>query len=124
MICARLVTLLLAVALVGCASAPSGEPRSDPNRITLEELRTAPRSNALDVVQTLRPRWLQIRGPTTFGREPPIVVYVDGVRIGGPSQMSGIPVPTIQSMQFLDSREASSRFGLDHGNGAILITTR
>ncbi len=126
--CSRLVTLMLTLALVGCASSGTGAPREghNPNRITSEEIRTGPRSNALDLVRTLRPRWLQVRGPTTFeaGRENPIMVYVDGVRVGGPDQLRFIPVPTIESLQFLNPTEASARFGLDHVNGAILITTR
>lgn len=126
--CSRLLALLLTFALIGCASSRTGEPRErrDPNRITFEELRTAPRTNALDLVQTLRPRWLQVRGPTTFepSRENPVMVYVDGVRVGGPAQLRGIPVPSIEFLQYLNPQEASSRFGLDHMNGAILITTR
>ncbi len=126
--CSHLFTLMLAFALVGCASSRTGEPRQrhDPNRITVEEIRTGPRSNALDLVQTLRPRWLQVRGPTTFeaSRENPVMVYVDGVRIGGPAQLRFVPVPTIESLEYLDPTRASARFGLDHVNGAILITTR
>ena len=124
----RLLALMLTFLLVGCASSRTGQNREsrDPNRITFEELRTAPRTNAFDLVQTLRPRWLQVRGPTSFeaSRESPVMIYVDGVRVGGPAQLRGIPVPGIEFLQYLNPTEASSRFGLDHTNGAILIVTR
>ncbi len=124
----HLLSLMLAALLVGCASSTAGIPRDgrDRNRITFEEIRTGPRSNALDLVQTLRPRWLQVRGPTSFdtSRENPVMVYVDGVRVGGPAQLRLVPVLTIESLLFLTPTEASSRYGLDHTNGAILITTR
>ncbi len=126
--CFRLLVLMLTLALVGCASSRTGEPRErrDANRITFEELRTGPRTNALDVVQTLRPRWLQVRGPTSFeaSRESPVMIYVDGVRVGGPAQLRLVPVPNIESLEYLNPTEASSRFGLDHTNGAILVVTR
>lgn len=128
MIYTRMMVVLLACALAGCASSGSGEvqQRRDPNVITLEEMRTAPRTNALDLVQTRRPQWLRVRGPTTFSasRESPVQVYVDNVHIGGPEQLRGVPVPSIESLQYLNPQEASSRFGFDHLNGAILITTR
>ncbi len=126
--CSRWFTLMLVLTLVGCASSTARGAREarDPYRITFEELRTGPRSNALDVVQTLRPRWLQVRGPTSFeaSRENPVMVYVDGVRVGGPAQLRLVPVSTIESLQYLTPTEASSRLGLDHMNGAILIVTR
>jgi hypothetical protein len=124
----RLIITLLAFALVGCATAGSGEGRErrDATRLTLEELRTAPRTNALEVVQTLRPQWLRVRGPTSFEatRESVIMVYVDGTRVGGPDVLRTIPVPNIESMQYLNPNEASARYGFDHLNGAILVTTR
>jgi hypothetical protein len=30
----------------------------------------------------------------------------------------------IEEMRFLDKREATTRFGTDHAEGAILVTTR
>src|SRR5690606_12389665 len=94
-------------------------------QITQEEIRSSGRSNAYEVVQTLRPEWLRIRGPTTLRPEgDPILVYLETQRLGTLEQLRNISAASIESIRFLDRREASLQFGPGHVNGAIVVTTR
>jgi hypothetical protein len=96
------------------------------NRITFEEVRMGPQSSAYVLVLALRPQWLRTRGPTSLGgtTESPVQVYLDGVRLGGVNVLRRISVPTVDSFQFMDPIEASSRWGFGHDNGAIMIISR
>ena len=108
-------------ALAGCASGGGeGGVRRDPNRITAEELANYTSLTVFEVVQRLRPRWLQRRGS-----EQDPVVYQDGNRIGFAGDvLPGMAVTGIDSMRYLSPSDATTRFGTGHGAGAIEITTR
>lgn len=105
----------------GCASGGGeGGTRSDPNLITAEELANYTSLTCLEVIQRLRPRWLQRRGS-----EQNPVVYQDGSRIGfAEDVLAGMVVTTVESMRYLDSSNATTRYGTGHGAGAIEVTTR
>lgn len=117
-----IVTLLL---LVGGGCASSGEyTRRDSNVLTLEEIQATHHMDAHEIVRGLRPHWLRIRGPNSFYSENPIMVYVDGHRMGGPEALSSIPKLNIREIRFYDAAAAQSRFGLNNTNGAIAVRTR
>jgi hypothetical protein len=81
-------------------------------------------SDAFSVVQALRPRWLWTRGSTSINQPEAVKIYLDGSLMGGPDYLRQIPVRSISSMRFLNGLEATNRWGLDHGLGAILVSTR
>jgi hypothetical protein len=117
-------------------ATPQGEARStrvrrDPNLITRQEIDASAATNALQVVQRLRPNFLNVRGTSTFGNaaDPGIVVYTNGVKMGAvmPSDKSvleGIQAQDIQQIQYLSAEDATQRYGTGHVHGAILITVR
>lgn len=113
----------LSVLAAGCASGGGGgegRPRMDPDLITAEELAEYPSLTCLEVIQRIRPRWLQRRGS-----EQNPVVYQNGNRIGFAEEvLPGIPANDVQSLRYLDSNDATTRFGTGHGSGAIEVTTR
>ena len=80
--------------------------------------------DAYDVVRMLRPQWLRLRGTGSFRAEPPLWVYVDGLRAGTVSALREVPVALVMRMEFVDGVSATQRWGLDHGNGAIVILTQ
>ncbi|MGH7447657.1 MAG: hypothetical protein ACRELT_08855 [Longimicrobiales bacterium] len=123
---ARCLAPALVFLLAACAAGPAERRVStaDRNLITAEEMRAAGYTDAFRAVQSLRPQWLQIRGPTSFSRPEVIKVYLDGSLMGGPEQLRQIATSSISSIRFLDANEATQRWGLDHGNGAILVSTR
>lgn len=114
--------LILAV-VAGCAGRGSPDA-DDPNLITLEEIQATNRTNAYEIVRTLRPRWLVLKGPTSFRAENPIQIYIDGTRVGGPSALETVPKIAIEEIRYYTPTAAQSRWGLNHTNGAIAVITR
>ena len=116
--------LILAVVLAsGCtprASANSGNR----NVITSEEVRELTRLSALEIVQRLRPMWLQPRGVDSFRQSNAVAGYLDGLRIGDVSALRNIRANDIKEIRYLDSRQATTRFGVGHPSGAVLVETR
>jgi hypothetical protein len=129
----------------GAAPVAEPEPRADrrsrpnPRMITAAEIVRAGGSDAFEVVQSLRPQWLRVRGQTTLRTsevrglrdetfdamvQTPVVVYVEGHRVGGSEALRGIAVAQIREIRHVDSREAVQRWGSDHGNGAIVVLLR
>jgi outer membrane receptor for ferrienterochelin and colicin len=134
---AALGSLVFAAA---CAST-GGERRaaSDTSVITQEEIEASHATNAYDLVQTMRPRWLSVRGQSTLGTttrrgmdggdvrtmvEQDIPVFVDGSRFGGMESLRNLATRDLARMQRLSTGEATQRWGTGFPNGAILIITR
>jgi hypothetical protein len=117
----------LLLACLGCASgASSARPPSGsrPDLIGPEELATAQWANVYEMVSSLRPRWLQSRGPDSFSKPSVVQVVVDDVKLGGVNALRNLPTSGITSLQFFDGLTATSRWGLDFGSGAIYVSTR
>ena len=120
------VGVALALILAGCGagSGTRAEDRQNQRLITAAEMEAAGYTDAFSVVQALRPQWLWTRGTTTVNLQESIKVYLDGSLMGGPDQLRQIQVRSISSIRFLDGLEATNRWGLDHGLGAIVVSTR
>jgi hypothetical protein len=136
-----IVLTVAAAALTATACASTGEPRSGSggtNVISAEEIAGTTATNAYELIQNLRPRWLHDRGQQTLGtvqREgmdgpvavmatTGIVVYLDGTRMGAVSTLREIPTRDLRSARRLSSGEATQRFGGGHPHGAIILATR
>ncbi len=121
---ALVLTVGLLLVLASCASRSTGGPRLNAYLITRADIEEMGPSNAFNIVQALRSNWLRKRGSTSFVQEGEIWVYVDG---SGPSSLDilhGIHSDNIESLRFLDERQATYRFGSGHEHGAILVTMR
>lgn len=117
------VTLLLA--LGGCASGGGGggdtaRPEgSTSNRIVRAELEPLVELSAMQAIQRLRSRWLRNR--PGLRTEP--VLYVDGSRRGGLDELDSLRAADVEQIDYMNSSDASTRFGTGHSAGAILVTT-
>ena len=81
--------------------------------------------NAYELVLALRPRWLRPHGPDSIlGETADIQVHLDESRLGGINSLRGIATTDIVSIRFVDPVRAAARWGGDHANGAIVISTR
>ena len=81
-------------------------------------------ANALEAVQALRPNWLQTRGASSLlATQAQVLVYLDDTRLGGTETLSTIATPSIVVIRHIDGITASGRWGLDHGQGVILVST-
>lgn len=117
--------LVLASACSGNASSPRG-PSRDRNMITTEELSTVNGLSAYEVVQRLRPHWLNARGGArSLGLRTEVVVFADNIRLGGVEVLRNLPANTVRQMEYMDATSASNRLpGVGSGEhiaGAIVI---
>jgi hypothetical protein len=93
--------------------------------ITQSELEGSGSQDALDAIRRLRPNFLTTRGAVTVtGSDPGIVVYANGIRLGGTGALSGINVQDIKQIQFLSAGDATQAFGTGHPHGAIVVTRK
>jgi len=122
----RGIPLVLTALLAACAT---GGPRPTHSRtlITMEEIAALHVGTAYEVVQMLRPAFLRTRGAASINDPTPVpaVVYLDGFRHGDtPEALKTIDRIAVREIEYLDSREATTRFGTGHRGGAILVRTR
>jgi hypothetical protein len=117
---------LLLLLVSACSLRPRTNPNPLPDRevLTQAELVEHNFANAFEAIEALRPLWMETRGSNTLiGNQVRVVVYLNDTRLGGVETLSQITTPAIVSIHHLDGRAATARWGLDHGQGAILVTT-
>lgn len=128
----RVLTLTTLAVLAACASGSGGAaPASETARpssdvLTAEEIQKSTASDAYEAVRLLRSAWLRRRGVAT-PRDPrggEIVVYVNGVRMGGVGSLSTIRVEQVIELRYLSASDATMRYGTGHPAGAIEVRTR
>ncbi|HEX8244534.1 MAG TPA: hypothetical protein VF541_13600 [Longimicrobium sp.] len=106
-------------------AAPAHRVRRDRNVLTAEDLAGRHEENAYAIVRTMRPAWLRGgRGTTSNAQQAAVVIYRDGVKLGGEGELRQISTVQIREIRFLDAMQATQHFGLDHAGGAILVTTQ
>lgn len=117
---------MLAALTAACSSNPSpaDRPRFDASLITREQILQGQFTNAYDAVKILRGSWLNTVRPESFRYPAVIPVYLDGVRLGDVSALSTVQALPIQYIRYYNAQDATSRWGMDHGAGAIYISTK
>lgn len=121
---ARSVCLLLLVC--GCTAGQARRPPDTTDKgalITPAELRDTHAKNAYEIIQFLRPGWLQRRGAYTFGDDGGIAVYLNSIRLPGLEALRDIEREAVTSIRYFDSMAAHFRFGMSHNHGAIQVVT-
>jgi hypothetical protein len=134
---APLLALLVLPAIAplgGCASHASSRTavRGSSDYITQSEIEATPASNAYDLVNRLRPRWLtqggragSIGGGTV--RQQVIAVYLDDVRLGSTEALRSLSTGGFKSLRWYDATRAMAVLRdvpREPIAGAIVITTR
>lgn len=124
------MVLLLGVLMTGCAStSEGGRTRSDPDELTRDEIMSVGARNLYEVVQRLRPRWLNAErraGERSFGLETNVVVYQGQTRLGTVEVLGQWSPSAVYHLQWLDGARASATLpglGSQHVAGAIIIQT-
>jgi hypothetical protein len=121
--------LLLAVLLGGACGASSEAVRTDMDRLTTEEIASVEAATLFEVVQRLRPRWLEVRAVRSGFEGPPteIVVVMDRTYLGGVDELRRLGRETAVSLEYMTGARASallSGLGSRHVEGAIIVHTR
>ena len=101
----------------------SARERVDRELITREQIDQNHFTTAYDAVEALHSNWLRPKGTDSFATPTEVVVYVNANRVGGVEALKNIDVHTITSIRHFDGLAASARWGVGHGQGAILVTT-
>lgn len=129
----RSSVLLLAFALAtaGCAaSAESGSytPRADPATITEAQIAAVGAGSLYEVVQQLRPRWMQARSVQSFGGATVIGVYRGQTYLGGVEALRNELPGSVGRLRFLDGATATASLRAPgpgvHLAGAIILDPR
>lgn len=98
------------------ARADAIHPGGSRQLLAAVELTAASGSNALAVVEALRPDFLRHRGGLHAPR-----VFVDHMPAGGVEELRRIPVASIREIRYLSAREATQQFGTGHSGGVIHV---
>ena len=121
------LALGLAILLSGCGSTGgSAASRSGTNTLTQAEIEEIGAANLYEVVEKLRPRWLQVRAPTSMTEATAAVigVYVNRTHHGGVEVLRSMPVTGVTTMRYMDGTQASAVLRSAGGTalaGAIVI---
>jgi len=94
--------------------------KQDPNRITADEIASAKRPTAYDVVDHLRRQWL--RKDMLTGED--VVIYMDEQNLGGADKLRDIPTVDVAEFQFLPHNDAVKRWGSDIKGSVIVVSRR
>lgn len=127
--------LVLGVAVAcGGGTASTTTTTNRPTRgaadvITEAEISASVYQNALEVVRNLRPSMLIPRGASSDASgmgaaSIPIIAYMDDVRLGDIASLINIPSGRVKEIRFVNSRDATTRYGTGHSSGVILVTTK
>jgi hypothetical protein len=123
---AYLRSAILSLLVSACAARAPSNPTPLPDRemLTQADLLEHHFATAFEAVEALRPNWMQTRGANTLlTAQAQVVVYLNDTRLGGVDTLKQITTPAIVAIRHFDGRAATARWGLDHGQGVILVTT-
>lgn len=123
----RRLAVLLLVLCASCGrneAAGSASPRRDRNVISQEELEGGRFRTAYEAVQALRSNWLVAKGTDSFQSPTQIQVYLNDSRLGGIDNLRSINTAGITYIRYFDGISASARWGMNHGQGVIYVSTR
>ena len=128
----KTVMCAMALMLVACGGGGAGttaQPDTQPrptrgpaDMISEAEINTTSYQNALEVVQGLRPSMMRPRG--TSSSQYQVVAYMDDVRLIDLNGLATIPSERVKEIRYVNSRDATTRWGTGHGSGVILVTTK
>ncbi len=124
---ALLLTAFAAAVLTisACASSESSSSATrDRDVITQEELESVGRGFMYEAIQRLRPRWLDSFRSAVGGAQEGPRIYLDGQYWGDVEQLRTFDITGVVEARYLNSNDATTRFGPGHLAGAILIVTR
>lgn len=104
----------------GGASARSGAPTSGGSRLIAEaEIDGHAATNLLELVQQLRPSWVQRRA--LAGGQGYPTVYLGSQPLGSIDRLREVPTHNVREVRYLNGPEASSRFGAGVPYGVIQV---
>jgi hypothetical protein len=118
----QIIACVVVLFVMGCAGGGGVSdtgPRKQRNLITQDEIGAKDFRNTYEVIQALRPQMLRVRG--SIG----LAVFVNGIKMSnGTQSLYDISPSSVGEIRYLNSFDATARFGTDAPDGAISITTK
>ena len=97
----------------GAAAAATARPSGNRNLLTAQELNSVGSQNLRDVVNALRPRWLQNTSAGSLsGVSGGVTVYMSGQLLGGLDALSTVQKGSVDRMVYYSITEAQARYGM------------
>ena len=116
--------LTLLAFCASCAARQSSRVAvPDRNVLTQAQILEHRFTNAFEAVEALRHNWLLTKGTDSFQAPNQVWVYLDNTRLGGVESLRSIAVNPIVFIRHFDGVSATARWGLDHGQGVIFVST-
>jgi hypothetical protein len=115
------IALLTACVTSGKGSIDPRPPSSAPDVITEAEIAGSHASTAYEAIQLTRPVFLmsKIDVAPLAERE----VYLNGTRLGGIGELSGIPASSVREIRFVRAVDATA-YGIGRPGGAIFVISK
>ncbi len=127
----KVFALAALIVATACATVPSQSVKGSPgnrNKLFQAEIETnrTPGMSAYDVISSMRPEYLRNRGANSLRNTTPptATVYLDNSMYGDLESLKTITGDMVRQIEYLDAGSATTRFGMDHTGGAILVFTR
>jgi hypothetical protein len=125
------VAAVLSLAALGDARAQEAFASGDAPAVTsgapaaAEVLKVdAKAGTAYQVIARSHSAWLAGHGPYEYPHRAHVVVYLDGLPIGGKQTLRNIQANSIAEIRRLNPDAATREFGVEHGAGAIILTSK
>ena len=127
----QLWSLLLVLVLAGCGAAATASGGGNFNLITSELLREADAEglNVYQIIERNRPQWFRAgRAATTLGFAAGGAAFarvvLDGIPSGEINDLRRLNTVEVESIEYMNATDATTRFGTNYAGGAILVHTR
>lgn len=118
------LSALLTVTTLSCGARQGATGlRVDRDLITQEQIRQNGYRTAYEAVEALHAPWLVTR-PDGLTVEREKLVYLDERLLGGVQTLREIAASQIISIRHIDAATAINRWGVDHGQGVIMVVTK
>jgi len=120
-----MIVALATLALASCMPGHTGRPADvrDADMLTPAQWDRLGTVSLHQAVQALRPHWLSIRGFDSLQAQGDVVVFRDGVMLGGPNTLNDIQNTNVASLRHFDGPSATARWGICCGHGVIYVST-
>ncbi len=120
------IPILFALALTAGCGGVANSGSFDANRITADDMAGVNASDLYEVVQRLRPRWLQVRSPRGMETETRIVVFLHRTYLGGPEELRRMGLDVAEWLEYRSGSDVVGELsipGSAHVQGAIIVHT-
>ena len=119
---------LLAIGVSACSAATQNPSvAGQRNVITYDEILASknPAANAYEFIASVRPHFLRDRGPGSFRDTSPVTatVYLDDSMLGNLQSLRSISMTSVKEIRYMSGADATTRYGMGHTGGVILIKT-